>query len=67
MQLEGLTPRQKAIAELLWNTQTMEEVETLESILGSDVTIVKELMIAETLDEHNDVSESVKTLIDTLK
>ena len=64
--LEGLTPRQKAIADLLWNTTTLEEVNALERILGKDVVLVKELIIAESLDEYMEVSPFVKNFLEEL-
>lgn len=64
--LEGLTPRQKAIADLLWNTTTLEEVNDLERTLGKDVVLVKELIIAESLDEYMEVSPFVKNFLEEL-
>ena len=64
--LEGLTPRQKAIADLLWNTTTLEEVNALEHTLGKDVVLVKELIIAESLDEYMEVSPFVKNFLEEL-
>ena len=64
--LEGLTPRQKAIADLLWNTTTLEEVNALERTLGKDVVLVKELIIAESLDEYMEVSPFVKNFLGVL-
>lgn len=65
--LEGLTPKQKAIADLLWNATTLEEVDELERILGKDVTVVKEMIIAASLDEHTAVSNTVKEILEDLK
>ena len=64
--LEGLTPRQKAIADLLWNTTTLEEVNALERTLGKDVILVKELIIAESLDDYMEVSPFVKNFLEEL-
>ena len=64
--LEGLTPRQKAIADLLWNTTTLEEVNALERTLGKDVVLVKELIIAESLDEYMEVSPFVQNFLEEL-
>lgn len=64
--LEGLTPKQKAIAELLWNATTLEEVNDLERTLGKDVVLVKELIIAESLDEYMEVSPFVKNFLGEL-
>lgn len=67
MQLEGLTPKQKAIADLLWNVTTIDEVNELERMLGKDVVVIKELMIASAFDEHMEVSDIVKDLLEDLK
>ena len=64
--LEGLTPKQKAIAELLWNATTLEEVNDLERTLGKDVVLVKELIIAASLDEYMEVSPFVKNFLGEL-
>lgn len=65
--LEGLTPKQKAIADLLWNVNTLEEVDELERTLGKDVTVVKELIIAATFDEYMEISDTVNDLLQGLK
>lgn len=63
MNLEGLTARQKAIAEILWSEISFNEVKELERILGVDVTIVKDLMIAAALDEYMEVSKDTQEFL----
>ena len=61
--LTGLTPRQRLVAELLWNTNDLAEVERLCG-LDRDARIVRDLIIAAELDEHMEVTDRVKELID---
>jgi hypothetical protein len=64
--LTGLTPRQRLVAELLWNTNDLAEVERLCG-LDRDARIVRDLIIAAELDEHMEVTDSVKELIDSCR
>jgi hypothetical protein len=61
--LTGLTPRQRMVADLLWNTNDLAEVQRL-CRLDRDARIVRDLIIAAELDEHMEVTRSVKELID---
>jgi hypothetical protein len=61
--ISGLTPRQRLVAELLWLTQDLAEVERL-CRLDPDARIVRELIIAAELDNYMEVTDSVKELID---
>jgi microcystin degradation protein MlrC len=64
--ITGLTPRQRLVAELLWNTNDQSEVERL-CRLDRDARIVRDLIIAAELDEHMEVTGSVKELIDSCR
>jgi len=64
--LTGLTPRQRLVAELLWNTNDSAEVERL-CRLDRDARIVRDLIIAAELDEHMEVNDCVKELIDSCR
>jgi hypothetical protein len=61
--ISGLTPRQRLVAELLWNTNDQLEVERL-CRLDRDARIVRDLIIAAELDSYMEVTDSVKELID---
>jgi predicted transcriptional regulator len=61
--LTGLTPRQRMFADLLWNTNDLAEVQRL-CRLDRDARTVRDLIIAAELDEHMEVTRSVKELID---
>ena len=61
--LTGLTPRQRMFADLLWNTNDLAEVQRL-CRLDRDARIVRDLIIAAELDEHMEVTDRVKELID---
>jgi hypothetical protein len=64
--LTGLTPRQRLVAELLWNTNDSAEVERL-CRLDRDARTVRDLIIAAELDEHMEVNDHVKELIDSCR
>jgi hypothetical protein len=64
--ISGLTPRQRLVAELLWNTNDLAEVERLCG-LDRDARIVRDLIIAAELDEHMEVTDRVKELIDSCR
>jgi predicted transcriptional regulator len=61
--IDGLTQRQRMFADLLWNTNDLVEVQRL-CRLDRDARIVRDLIIAAELDEHMEVTRSVKELID---
>ena len=53
MHLDGLTKRQLAIAQLLWSTETKEEVE-LYCKVNPEVRVVYEMMVAAMMDTFTD-------------
>jgi hypothetical protein len=57
--LQGLTPRQRQIAELLWLTDDSREVEQLCS-KDRDARVVRDLIVAQELDSYMEVSDEVK-------
>lgn len=57
--LQGLTPRQRMIAELLWLTDDSREVERLCS-LDSDARVVRDLIIAAELDQVMEITDEVR-------
>lgn len=48
--LQGLTPRQRLIADILWLTEDRAEVDRLCS-LDQDARVVRELIVAAELDQ----------------
>ena len=54
MILSGLTPRQRKIATLLWETSNKDEVLLLVKAAGPDGLIVMNLMVASMLDDYMD-------------
>lgn len=52
MILTGLTPRQRKIATLLWETSNKDEVLLLVKAAGPDGLIVMNLMVASMLDDY---------------
>ena len=63
--LNGLTQRQRMVAELLWATEDSNEVERL-CRLDSDARTVRELMIAAALDEVTKVDHYVKDYLNSI-
>ena len=54
--LDGLTKRQRHCADLLWQCQTDSQVTSLVELFGVDAIIVRELIVAATLDELDDTA-----------
>ena len=66
--LEGLTKQQVQICNLIWNCDSMDDVDRLvrnmPPAFRRDAETVKELMIAASLDSVNDVEIAQKVLVD---
>lgn len=66
--LEGLTAQQVQICNLIWNCDSMDDVDRLvrnmPPAFRRDAETVKELMIAASLDSVNDVEIAQKVLVD---
>jgi hypothetical protein len=66
--LEGLTVQQVQICNLIWNCDSMDDVDRLvrnmPPAFRRDAETVKELMIAASLDSVNDVEIAQKVLVD---
>jgi hypothetical protein len=56
MEIQFRTSEQKRIADLMWECQTIEEVNVLLRAFGLEAYIVREMMIAATYDEVEDVA-----------
>lgn len=71
MIIEGLSKRQRAIADVLWvmNTRADAErfIESLEPATRKDAQTVVEMMQLAILDEVDTVDDSTKSIIDNLK
>ena len=57
--LQGLTPRQRQIAELLWLTEDPDQVTRL-CAQDRDARVVRDLIIAAELDSYMEVSDEVR-------
>ncbi|NDD82589.1 MAG: hypothetical protein EBZ53_08530 [Verrucomicrobia bacterium] len=65
IQIEGLSPKQHIIADALWECQTEGEVQQLFEVFPvKEVLLVKEMMIAATMDTivNDDVDEAKQYL-----
>ena len=71
IQIQGLSKRQRAIADVLWMMNTREDAErfihSLEPATRQDARTVVEMMQLAIIDEIDTVDDSVKSIIDNLK
>jgi hypothetical protein len=71
IQIDGLSKRQRAIADVLWMMNTREDAErfvkSLEPATRKDAETVILMMMLAVIDEVETVDDSVKSLIDNLK
>lgn len=67
IRLEGLTRQQRDLAKLIWQCEDTPDIDRLiaglPSKLQKDAELVRELMIAAVFDQHEDISDEVRTLI----
>ena len=68
MQIEGLSQRQRAIADVLWMINGRDQVDlflkSLEKDTRRDAEVVIEMMIASLMDEITEIEPEVKDLLD---
>jgi hypothetical protein len=69
--LEGLTKQQYQIADMIWSCDSQEAVEQLLRAMPEqykkDAVTVHTLMIAAVMDQHEDITEDVKDLINSIR
>lgn len=69
--IEGLTPQQYQIADLLWSCESQEAVTQLIANMPPayrrDAVSVHQLMIAAAMDEYEGITDDVKTVIDHIR
>jgi hypothetical protein len=70
IQLEGLTKRQRQIADMIWQCETQENLEQLMSVMPAeykrDAVTVHELMLAAVFDQQMEIREDVKNYCHSL-
>ena len=66
--LTGLTRQQHQIADMIWNCDSQEDVQRLMRAMPEaykqDAETIYQLMIAAVMDQHTDITEDVKEIID---
>ena len=62
MEIQFRTAEQRRIADLMWACQTNEEVNVLLRAFGLEAYIVREMMVAATYDEVEDVALAQQVL-----
>ena len=71
IQIQGLSKRQRAIADVLWMMKTREDAErfvaSLEPATRQDAQTVVQMMMLAVIDECDSVDDSVKSIIDNLR
>ena len=69
--LKGLTKQQYQIADMIWSCDSQEAVEQLLRAMPEqykkDAETVHTLMIAAVMDQHEDITEDVKDLINSIR
>ena len=69
--LEGLTPTQYKLADMLWSCESQADVQQLILALPAEykkeAETVHTLMIAAVFDQYEDVTDDVRDLIQSLK
>ena len=58
MELNGLTERQAFIASALWACDSMEQLDKVIEVFGSDAELVRDLILMEALEEELQEKES---------
>ena len=51
MNIDGLSKRQKIIATLLWEAESLEETEFIIEQFGVEAKVIRELIVLEAIDE----------------
>ena len=68
IQLHGLTQQQYQIADMIWSCDSQESVARLMRAMPAaykqDAETIYELMIAAVMDQHMEITEDVKDIID---
>jgi hypothetical protein len=66
--LEGLTAQQVQIAEMLWKCNSLEDVDRLVRNMPDsyrqDAVVLKELMVAASLDSYEETELAERALVD---
>lgn len=62
MEIQFRTDEQKRIADLLWSCQTTQEVNVVLRAFGIEAYIVREMMIAASFDDVEDVAFAQQVL-----
>ncbi len=55
VRVEGLTPRQQQIADLLWVADTDDALRTILRMFGDEAKLVQEMIVLAAIDQVEDV------------
>jgi hypothetical protein len=67
MQIKFKTSEQIQIAELLWRCKSQQEVNLVIKMFGIQAQIVKEMMIAASLDDVEETHLAERVLVDVMR
>ena len=62
IEINGLTDRQKEIADMLWVAETMDQVNNIVEFFGPDGQIVSDMLIAATYDDIEETTQAAELL-----
>lgn len=71
IEISGLTKRQRALCDIIWGMDSLEEISGFVSSLPprdqQECKTLVDLMVLATIDEIDTVSDEVKDLIDSIR
>ena len=66
VRVEGLTPRQQQIADLLWVADTDDALRTILRMFGDEAKLVQEMIVLAAIDQVEDV-DLANNIIDFIR
>jgi hypothetical protein len=64
--LQGLTARQKTLCEIMWSFDNMDTVNAFAQLYGQEAMAMRDLMVAEVLDQRRDIDPTVVDFLNRL-
>lgn len=69
--IQGLTKQQTQIADMLWSCESQADVDRLIQNLPmsykKDAVVIHQLMIAAVMDQYEEITDDVQTVIDRIR
>lgn len=67
MIIRGFTQRQRDMADIMWSCRTQEQVNACITLWGAEAIVVRDMIIATSLDEVEETGLAMKVLDKYLK